>query len=62
MMKLSLVKLDDNEKNAAGGNKCHLFLNNVTMTFDDSISDVVLKAKDVKKGDTYDGTFGPNEE
>ncbi|EAT33122.1 AAEL014620-PA [Aedes aegypti] len=42
MMKLSLVKLDDNEKNAAG--------------------DVVLKAKDVKKGDTYDGTFGPNEE
>lgn len=42
MMKLSLVKLDDNEKNAAG--------------------DVVLKAKDAKKGDTYDGTFGPNEE
>lgn len=42
MMKLSLVKLDENENKAAG--------------------DVVLKAKDVKKGDAYDGRFGPNEE
>lgn len=42
MMKLSLVKLDDNENKAAG--------------------DVVLKAKDVKKGSAYDGAFGPNEE
>lgn len=42
MMKLSLVKLDENENKAAG--------------------DVVLKAKDVKKGDAFDGRFGPNEE
>lgn len=42
MMKLSLVKLDDNENKPAG--------------------DVVVKAKNVKKGDTYDGAFGPNEE
>lgn len=42
MMKLSLVKLDDNENQASG--------------------DVVLRAKDLKKGDRYDGDFGPNEE